>query len=114
VFGARSCAECHETTSFRVAAFDHAKVASASCRSCHDRQNPHADQFGETDCRSCHDTNSYRIEQFDHTRTRFALDGAHTRAACSACHSATTLAGRTLVRYRPLPTTCVACHGGAR
>ncbi len=113
-FGGRGCAECHETATFRVTGFDHAKAAGETCRSCHQSRSPHGGQFGDTDCNACHDTRAYRIERFDHARARFPLNGAHARVACSGCHKADSAGDSTIVRYRPLQTECGACHGGGR
>jgi hypothetical protein len=42
------------------------------------------------------------------------LDGAHIATECSACHVATGLPdGRASTAYRPLETSCEACHSGA-
>jgi hypothetical protein len=113
-FGKRDCGECHNTTDFRGARFDHKYAAGRACVSCHAARNPHAQQFGERGCEQCHTTDSFRITRFDHVRTAFPLDGAHIRVACAACHKTDIdAAGRRSVRYRPVPTTCTACHGGA-
>lgn len=114
-FGGRACDDCHDTDGFEVGTFDHSLVAGGECRSCHEEDDPHGDQFAGRDCAGCHGTESYRIPDFDHAATRFPLDGAHSAAACAACHAEeTTPAGRRMVRYRPLGTACRDCHGGGR
>jgi hypothetical protein len=126
MFGARPCGSCHTGGVFKGVKFDHGTVATRECTSCHRDDSPHGDQFGGRslpaaagvpgepgrgrDCVECHVTTSFRIERFDHARTRFPLDGAHARAACSACHSRE---ADGMVRYRPLPVTCAGCHGVA-
>jgi hypothetical protein len=109
-FADRDCAACHGTTNFQVGTFDHTGV-EGECRSCHATKQPHGDQFGDADCSMCHTTRAYRIESFDHSKTRYKLDGAHTRVACGSCHVAVDDHGVTVVRYRPLETPCAACHG---
>jgi hypothetical protein len=43
------------------------------------------------------------------------LDGAHEQVACAACHGLERgPGGEPMVRYRPLETECIACHGGGR
>jgi hypothetical protein len=98
--------------------------ASLACAACH--ADPHGGQFasggarGErpaasaagaaTDCARCHGLTGWRIPDLDHGKTRFPLEGAHRRTACASCHRAVTVAGRSVVRYRPLDTACRSCH----
>lgn len=113
MFGAMSCDRCHQTTSFKVQSFDHKNVRPSECRSCHAKDSPHGTQFGNESCASCHDTRSFHIARFDHSRTRFPLEGRHARVPCASCHRPErNAAGKLIVRYRPLPTDCAACHGG--
>jgi hypothetical protein len=65
-----------------------------------------------TDCKSCHsehlgrDADIVRLDPltFKHTQTDFALQGAHTSVACSACH-------KTGKKYAEAPSRCSSCHG---
>jgi hypothetical protein len=97
--------------------------ASLACAACH--ADPHGAQFASrgvqrpagsaaasatTDCARCHGLAAWRIPGFDHGKTRFALEGAHRRTACASCHRTVTVAGRSIVRYRPLDTACRSCH----
>jgi hypothetical protein len=114
-YGARECAECHRATRFQDTFFDHAGAQGAACTTCHQRQDPHAGQFRNLTCDRCHATTTFRIERFDHRATRYPLDGEHMRVRCASCHRAERAAdGRTFIRYKPLATTCAACHGGNR
>lgn len=91
----------------------HGPVAGRSCEDCH--LDPHAGQFEDSprgsDCARCH------LDEgglgFDHDRdSRFALDETHAKLSCDACHLPWPMAdGSQVVRYRPLGTTCEACHG---
>lgn len=128
-----ACAECHrETRTLRVKG----KPLSArvfhgtpgECSACH--ADAHAGVFeraglplaidGRTDCARCHTTSSFAESSapFEHARwTGFALDGAHARAECRACHAASAApdaTGRTFGRVRDHvqgdPARCVACH----
>ncbi len=82
------------------------------CIDCHD--DVHAGQldprwYPQQDCQQCHSPESWvSAIRFDHGQTDFALEGAHARAACSACHTRdeTTPYGR----FKDLDTDCVACH----
>ncbi|HXY40440.1 MAG TPA: hypothetical protein VEQ10_12265 [Vicinamibacteria bacterium] len=84
-----------------------------ACESCH--RDAHAGQFaagGATACERCHGTVAMRPARFDHQRdSRYALDGAHARLACAACHRSESRAEASFVRYKPLPITCSGCHG---
>ncbi len=119
---AASCADCHgrdERGSLGT--------APQRCADCH--ADVHAGQFATwvgdrrtapADCRRCHAprADDFHIERFDHARlTRFALDDNHRDVACDKCHlPVATRDGGEVVRYRPLPTDCRACHlpGGRR
>jgi hypothetical protein len=86
----------------------------AACSDCH--PDPHGGQFdvdGPADCARCHQSDKPSYSSFDHDRdSRFPLDGRHRELACSACHLPATLpSGDEVVRYRPLGTACVDCHG---
>jgi nitrate/TMAO reductase-like tetraheme cytochrome c subunit len=57
-----------------------------------------------TACATCHSTTAWRPATFNHSTTRFPLTGAHTSAACVACHKNGI--------YTGTPTTCAdaGCH----
>jgi hypothetical protein len=84
------------------------------CATCHKQQDPHVGQFSGRACTDCHVTETFKVAAFDHSRTRYPLDGAHRQVACAKCHlTATGPDGKAFTRYRPLETTCKACHGAA-
>lgn len=89
------CAGCHtENVKFRK--------ASSVCFECHKRADPHRGRLGES-CENCHSTVKWRdTKPFDHDKTHFALEGAHAKVACAACH-----AGQV---YKDMATSCVSCH----
>ena len=76
----------------------------------------HAGQFQlsepKRDCEECHDTQRFAISAFAHEdKTGFALDGAHERLECGACHKAEQLRnGSAAVRYRLGYSRCSDCH----
>jgi hypothetical protein len=121
------CETCHGEASWKVARYDHSKTrfalagahARIECKSCHRsaryreaprecvgchlRDDRHKGTLGP-DCAACHGVRDWRLWHFDHARTAFALDGAHVRVACEACHSKP---------GSPMPrvgTTCIECH----
>jgi hypothetical protein len=105
------CADCHPTTApARVPRFH---LGSTECVACHAKRDPHAAQFPGRACSECHTTASFAVTSFNHARTRYPLDGAHQRVACSGCHRKVPGTPQPFVRYRPLETTCRACHGTA-
>jgi len=83
------------------------------CVTCH--QDPHGDGLlAQSGCTDCHSQTSFRAfpDGFDHGRwTGFALDGAHSKSKCSACHAPLRQPdpkGRTAKRARG--DRCVDCH----
>lgn len=87
-----------------------------TCESCH--QDTHQGQFAKggvaAACDRCHTTENLRAAKFDHNRdSLYALDGAHARVPCAACHRTETKGAAAFVRYKPLPTTCKGCHGNS-
>jgi len=91
-----------------------AAAAGSRCESCH--ADPHVGQFeigGRTTCERCHTSaRSFAQIRFRHSSSRFSLGEAHRSLDCGACHrTETTDEGLEFVRYRPLGTECVDCHG---
>lgn len=60
---------------------------------------------GVTDCARCHTVDGWLPAQFDHQRTGFALEGAHQKARCAACHRVRLDAS--------LSRSCIGCHRDA-
>lgn len=83
------------------------------CLTCHQRDDPHTDQFAGRSCEECHSESSWKkADRFDHRQTRYRLTGRHRRTECSDCHKATrTGQGKLMVRFAPLEfDACVSCH----
>jgi hypothetical protein len=127
-----SCQDCHTTTSWRPALFDHSKAAfpltgahlrtdcakchtggryqgtPKDCYSCHKANydgtaTPNHRAAGiATSCQDCHNTGAWKPANFDHDNTRFRLTGAHQRTDCARCHTGG--------RYTGTPTDCWSCH----
>ena len=84
-----------------------------ACLTCHERDDPHTDQFAGRSCEECHSESSWKTaDRFDHTRTRYRLTGLHRRTECSDCHKATrTRQGKLNVRFAPLDfASRESCH----
>jgi hypothetical protein len=93
------CDACHKTQRY--------KDAPSDCYSCHQADDKHKLRFG-TACEACHNARAWGLWGHDHDkRTKFVLDGAHRKAACTACHVKPAAAGQ---KAAPLDATCVACH----
>jgi hypothetical protein len=109
-----SCSDCH-TPLRKPDALGRtwARAAGSSCADCHD--DPHAGQFddaGAADCARCHTSDEKSMLFFDHELdSRFALGEAHSKLDCGACHAFEKRGDLEFVRYRPLGTRCVDCHG---
>ena len=126
-FGSR-CDQCHGSTAWQPATFDHARdgkfelrgahaklgchachtavVAQqklgTECGGCHRANDVHGGQLGR-DCAQCHGIETWRGRlQFDHDFTAFPLVGLHVAVPCFACHRS--------AAYRGAPQGCVDCH----
>lgn len=110
-----SCSECHPAVRDDGSGRTWARAKGSGCADCH--SDPHAGQFrveGRIDCESCHaPSGGFALLTFDHEEdSRFPLGEAHGALECSSCHETWALQdGREVVRYKPLPTECVDCHG---
>jgi hypothetical protein len=88
----------------------HPRAGVPRCDSCH--ADPHGGQFAprvaKAGCADCHEVSGFSRVSFDHDReSRFHLAGKHAALGCGACHSADASGS---VRYKPLETSCAACH----
>ncbi len=115
------CNDCHVPMTTAAAAAVKARRGARIyrpidpvCVSCHD--DVHVGQLQKpdattTDCAACHTTTAFKPPTFDHDRqAAFRLEGAHKRAQCTQCHIGVDVEGRTVARYKPVPTACDRCH----
>ena len=114
------CEGCHATVNDTVR---YRGLRFSSCGDCH--RTPHRGEVSGS-CASCHGTSDWRrvdaravASTFNHDRTGFALDGAHDRVRCAACHTASRTAeirltfatGTPRSSYaKPVAQTCASCH----
>ncbi len=123
------CGKCHVTQDWKRAKYDHLKETGfellgahsqadctachrsgnykdkipKDCNGCHQADDPHAGRFG-VKCADCHDNKQWPLQQYDHAgRHHFALEGAHEKISCYACHSAR-------IETQKLPKDCASCH----
>lgn len=88
----QKCESCHKKTSPRTDQTIFLGLRS-ECTNCH--KSPH--QFDDpklSDCTICHSFDTRRVAslgatRFDHDKTRFPLEGNHTKQACAKCHTTT-------------------------
>lgn len=112
------CASCHKPVAGRRASEPLAFTGLVTtCASCH--EDIHAGQFakgGVTACDRCHEGAAFRpAPRFDHNRdASWPLDGRHVQVPCASCHRGELREGRNVVRYKPLATSCAACHSGRK
>jgi hypothetical protein len=112
------CVSCHK------GGYDPAALpAFADCADCH--RDPHggdAKLAGRAaDCAACHDLNGYRPSTYTvarHRDSKYPLEGAHARVACSECHGqgqAKDASGavRATFRFHPEFARCTDCHDDA-
>ncbi|HLK19154.1 MAG TPA: hypothetical protein VKT81_09365, partial [Bryobacteraceae bacterium] len=127
-----TCANCHNTTNWQNAKFDHNLSAfkltgahtNVACASCHVGGNysgitancsgchltdynkttspNHAATGKPTTCELCHTTAQWQQIIFSHDKTPFPLSGAHTNLACTQCHVGNNFAAA--------PKQCSGCH----
>ncbi len=128
----QKCDKCHETADWwKTSTFDHNKShfpllgrhaiakcekchltpvwkdAKRDCFACHEKEDAHKRKLG-TDCAPCHNARDWKIWDYDHNRkTKFVIDGAHTKVACITCHKTAAPADG---KIPALGITCVACH----
>lgn len=113
--GAVTCRKCHTVMAADTMAQElRLKPLGLACADCHD--DKHGGQFAkndDTECSRCHTSAGWTTLIFDHDRdSRFALHGAHKKVSCAKCHQTVTEPnGTQLVRYKPLTTECIGCHG---
>jgi hypothetical protein len=108
-----SCNDCHRRDLRPGQALTKLQPAPKACISCH--EDIHAGQFrveAVNDCSKCHKSmERFKPVTFDHDKdSRFVLDADHKNLACGACHKAIEVAGKSIIRYKPLGTRCADCH----
>jgi len=132
------CSVCHQTTGWNTIIFEHSKTdfalsgkhAKVGCNKCHVKdknylfvslktncdychKDIHFDQFKENDstnCARCHTFDNWKPVKFEHSKTRFSLEGAHSKLECISCHKKIELNSNTFIKYKLEDFRCAACH----
>ena len=111
-----TCLECHPTVQppGTLQPFIKMRGVSSACEGCH--RDPHQGQLHRANvaepCQRCHTVEDWQPKLFNHDRhSDFPLQGAHSTVPCAACHPRETIGPEaTIIRYRPLPSSCADCH----
>lgn len=110
-FRGTPCGRCHKETAFKDLEFNHDtmsrfplkgkhrrvdcakchpggryKPVDVACKSCHAKDSPHGETFGDTPCSNCHSPVDWKDTRFDHGVTGFPLEGRHSDQPCYRCH----------------------------
>jgi len=118
------CRSCHTTdlvfdTELRKELSENGGLARTymgldrQCRSCHEPDGPHRNQFAERDCGTCHmEVEWENVPAFDHDQSSYTLEGRHRELECGGCHVVEQPGGESeLIRYVPVKASdCVSCH----
>jgi nitrate/TMAO reductase-like tetraheme cytochrome c subunit len=135
-----NCSTCHITESWFTISFDHdrtefsllGKHKIVNCGDCHFRGDNnlnkqykfsslgssclgchndfHFGQFKNNECENCHTFNNWQPSKFDHNKTRFSLEGAHSKLQCVQCHKVVTENNFTYIKYKMENFKCADCH----
>jgi Cytochrome c7 and related cytochrome c len=106
-----NCADCHTTTSFTPAHFDHGTVVGQKCSSCHDTGQTNAvvrpinhSPFNPAtaDCADCHTTATWV--------TNAKPDHSMLTAACVTCHNNNPTIGKPPATHLATNDACDSCH----
>jgi hypothetical protein len=108
-----ACANCHTTTAWTPAPFDHSQ-ATGTCFSCHDGAHPPASTrsgghvASSTDCAQCHTSTAWAPARFSH------LDPTVAATACLTCHNGTVTNALSKADaptpHIPSSDLCADCH----
>lgn len=87
------------------------KSLNGYCTECH--EDIHVNQFGSgksEECSRCHSSYNWKPEKFDHNKTKFTLEGAHSKLQCSECHKKIMTGDKTFIKYKLENFQCASCH----
>jgi hypothetical protein len=111
-----ACSACHAPQAADAQGRTWSAARGTQCGDCH--QDPHGGQFtntttGRNDCARCHaGPAGWNSLVFKHDlHSRFKLGTAHQGLACGACHHSTKQGATEIIRYKPMGSDCVDCHG---
>jgi len=100
------CDNCHITTAWLPAAFDHQNITT-TCTTCHAGDEDPGHFVTSQDCGSCHNTNNWLPVNFSHMSAAYPGDHAGN-LDCTDCHG-----GNSEIVTWPSPAfqpDCAGCH----
>jgi hypothetical protein len=123
------CDDCHTTTNFTNARFDHWAI-TGPCTACHNNTTAVGKSASHIrsseDCEACHSTTiTWRVSRVDHSHVIGACTSCHngstasgkpgnhilTTQQCGICHNTNTWAGARF-DHTGAVGTCQSCHNG--
>jgi hypothetical protein len=115
-----ACKSCHKYDGTDPNISVILKLNKNECQDCH--HDIHMGQFLSKEitdttnkkkvlCDNCHSTQNWNASKFDHNQnSSFKLEGAHKNLKCSQCHKTVNKDGIVFVKFKPLSSSCSACH----
>jgi hypothetical protein len=125
------CGDCHLTTSWAAARFDHSQV-TADCIRCHNGSTAtgkHANHVPSVnECQFCHDTTAWVPARFDHSMVTGTCYSCHNGGfatgkprdhppssnECEICHDTRSWETSGSFDHAGITTGCFDCHNGGR
>ena len=106
-----NCQNCHQTSAFAGAIFNHSSLPNPVCITCHqndfNRAPSHVAQNYSTACQTCHQTATWQGAGFNHSQL-----GANPN--CFSCHASNFTAANATPASKHaangFPQTCANCH----
>ncbi len=106
------CNDCHYKENSQLKKEYKFASLTLDCVNCHN--DIHYGQFaaakGETDCLRCHTYDNWIPSRFDHNKSKFPLEGAHSKIKCSECHKTKSLNGNQVIEFKIKDFKCASCH----
>ena len=99
-----NCDDCHTTTTWQGAVFDHSNLAAGTCSSCHNGSTatgkPGNHIQTSASCDSCHTANAWVPANFNHD---------NVSGSCSTCHNGSQATGKSSGHFQT-SRQCDYCH----
>ena len=104
-----SCRSCHYKKNNNEVSGEFKFVSlDSKCLACHN--DYHHGQFNDSECEKCHTFDNWKPTKFDHNKSKFSLEGAHSKIECSRCHKVVNENNVSFVRYKIENFKCASCH----
>ena len=108
---ATPCFACHVSEADEKWTF---RNLGSECIDCHEdihKTYISVTYYPNNDCKACHVNDAWSQVNFDHKRTKWPLDGAHTKVSCRECHFEVLADNKTVLqKFNTLKGECISCH----